>query len=201
MAMNTISPESRLSRYAAVAAQSPSPSATAPIPNWDSRPPRPPSRRRTRDRRPCKLKYELKIRSSAGTGNSVYRARLARHVIHQQILAEIVGSSEVGLAAAHLRNFLHKLHQPQLAGQHKSIDHYPGTLAFGYFFEGLADDERIESKSVFINSAIFQSKRRRFAVGNHHDLTHVFALPLQDALRQPQSFAGIGVIRAHLHSR
>ena len=36
---------------------------------------------------------------------------LARHVIHQQILAERLGSGEVGFAAAHLRDLLDKLHQ------------------------------------------------------------------------------------------
>ena len=37
--------------------------------------------------------------------------RLPRHVIHQEILAERVWSSEIGFAAAHLSHFLDKLNQ------------------------------------------------------------------------------------------
>jgi len=37
--------------------------------------------------------------------------RLPRHVIHQQVLPQRVRRREVGLSAAHLRDFLYELHQ------------------------------------------------------------------------------------------
>src|SRR5579883_1108671 len=39
---------------------------------------------------------------------------LALHVIHQQIFAESMRSSEVGFATAHLRHALHKLNQAEI---------------------------------------------------------------------------------------
>src|ERR1035441_6120964 len=41
----------------------------------------------------------------------------------------------------------------------------------------------------------------RFAVGDHHDLLHVFALALQDALRHAEALARIGVVRSDLDAR
>ena len=40
---------------------------------------------------------------------SMNRARLPVHVIHQQVLPQIVGCREVGLAAAQLGDFLDEL--------------------------------------------------------------------------------------------
>src|SRR5450759_5208691 len=49
----------------------------------------------------------------------VNRLGLPRHVIHRQMLPERVWRREAGLAPAHLRHFLNKLHQPDIRGQHK----------------------------------------------------------------------------------
>ena len=43
--------------------------------------------------------------------------------------------------------------------------------------------------------------RRRFSVRHHHDLFHVFALRLQDAAREPQTFRGVRVVRTNLRRR
>src|ERR1700737_3594212 len=60
----------------------------------------------------------------------VNRLRLARHVIHQQILAERVGSREVGLAAAHLSYFLNELHQSVVRRQHEGVNQHARPFTF-----------------------------------------------------------------------
>ena len=87
--------------------------------------------------------------------------RLARHVIHQQILAERVGSGEVGFAAAHLRNLLHELHQAVIGSQHEGIDQDAGAFALRDFFERLADHQRIETEGILVDPAIFERERGR----------------------------------------
>ena len=83
----------------------------------------------------------------------------------------------------------------------KRINQYSRALALGNFLERLGHHKRIEPKSILVNAPIFQSQRRRLAVGNHHNLPHVFLLPRQNPLRQPKPFARIGVIRTNLHAR
>src|SRR5207302_5608215 len=70
-----------------------------------------------------------------------------------------------------------------------------------HLFEGLADDKGIEAKSVLVNAAVLEGERRRLAVGDHDDLTHVFFLAEEDALGHAQAFARVGVIRADLNAR
>ena len=95
-----------------------------------------------------------------GQGNrrtrSVDVASFALHEIHKQILAEILRGREVCFAAAHLRNFLNKVDQRIIRGQHEGIDHDVGALAFVYFFERFADHEWIEPKSIFVDAAVFE---------------------------------------------
>ena len=50
-------------------------------------------------------------------------------------------------------------------------------------------------------SYTFDEAGRRFAVSDHDDLLHLFALRLQNAARQPQSLGGVGVIRTDLRDR
>jgi hypothetical protein len=50
------------------------------------------------------------------------RTGFAVHIIHEQVLSEIVGRGEVGFATAQFGDFLDKVHQPEIAGQHKRID-------------------------------------------------------------------------------
>jgi hypothetical protein len=69
------------------------------------------------------------------------------------------------------------------------------------FLERLRDDQRIEPEGILVNAAVFQSERRRLAVGNHHDLAHVFFLARQNALGQAQAFARVRVVGADLHAR
>ncbi len=107
---------------------------------------------------------------------------------------------EVGFAAAHLRDFLDEIDEGIVGGQHESVDHDVGALAFVDFFEGFADHEGIEAESVFVDAAVFEGERGGLAVGDHDDLAHVFFLAEQDALRHAQAFAGIGVERADLHA-
>ena len=75
-----------------------------------------------------------------------------------------------------------------------------GFSALRDFFERLRHDQRIETKSVFIDAAVFERQRRGLAVGDHDDLPHVFFLLRQDALCQAQTFARVRVIRSHLHA-
>src|SRR5882762_6516234 len=99
----------------------------------------------------------------------------AGHVVHEEILDEGVG-----------------------AGKHEGVDHDAGALAFVYFLEGLADDERIEAESVFVNAAVFEGESGGLSVGDHDDLAHIFLLAEKDALGHAQAFASVGVIRADL---
>jgi hypothetical protein len=63
--------------------------------------------------------------------------RLPRPVFHQQILAERVGSDEVGLATPHFGDLLHELHEAVIRGQHERVDQHAGALALGNLFESL----------------------------------------------------------------
>ncbi len=125
---------------------------------------------------------------------------LPRHVVHEEILAEGVGRGEVGFASAHFGDFLDEVDQGIVAGEHESVDHDARALALIYFLERLADDKGVEAEGVFVDAAVFQGERRGLAVGDHDDLPHVFFLAKEDALRQAEAFAGVGVIRAHLHA-
>ena len=71
----------------------------------------------------------------------------------------------------------------------------------GDFLERLRHDQRIEAEGIFVDAAVFERQRGRLAVGDHHDLLHVFFLAREDALRQTQSFARVRVVRADLHAR
>src|SRR5262249_9740308 len=101
-------------------------------------------------------------------------------------------------AFGNVGNFQEKINEGIVAGEHESIDHDAGALAFVHFFERLADDEGIEAESVFVNAAVFESKSGRFSVGDHDNLAHVFALAKQNALGDAQAFAGVCVKRADL---
>src|SRR5438445_5829369 len=82
----------------------------------------------------------------------------AGHVVHEEILAEGVGSGEVGFAAAHFGDFLDEVDERIIAGEHEGVDHDAGALALVYFFEGLADDEGIEAKGIFVDAAVLESE-------------------------------------------
>src|ERR1700730_10293460 len=127
-------------------------------------------------------------------------ARLFPDVIHQQVLAQRVRRGEIGFAAAELGNFLHEVDQAVVAGEHKSIDQDSGTFAFGDFFQGLRDHQRIEAEGVLVNAAVFEREGGRLAVGNHNDLAHVFLLARENSLSQAQALAGVGVIGANLNT-
>jgi len=120
------------------------------------------------------------------------------HVVHQEILAEGVGSGEVGFAAAHFGDFLDEVDKRIVAGEHEGVDHDAGALALVYFFEGLADDEGIESKGIFVDAAVLESEGGGLAVSDHDDLAHIFFLAKEDALGEAKALAGVGVIWADL---
>src|SRR6266436_2311616 len=105
------------------------------------------------------------------------------HLVHQQVLAEGVRRSEIGLAAAHLRDFLNEVDEAVVASKHEGVDHDARTLAFVDFFEGLADNERIQAESVFVDAAVFERESGGFSVGDHDDLAHFLFLTEHDALR------------------
>src|SRR6267142_2825924 len=64
----------------------------------------------------------------------------------------------------------HVVHEGVVAGKHEGVDHDAGALAFVYFLEGLADDERVEAESVFVNAAVFEGESGGLSVGDHGDL-------------------------------
>src|ERR1700719_708759 len=84
-------------------------------------------------------------------------AGLTANVIHQQVLAKRIGRREIRLATAQLRYFLHEMNQAIVAGEHESIDEYSGTLTFRNFLKRLCHNQRIKTKSIFVNAAIFES--------------------------------------------
>ncbi len=84
-------------------------------------------------------------------------AGFAGNVIHQQVLAESVGSCEVGLAPAHLRDFLNELHQAVIARQHERVNHDSRALALVDFLERLADNEGVQAERVFVDSSVLES--------------------------------------------
>src|SRR3954466_13505934 len=61
--------------------------------------------------------------------SSVDGFRLARHVIHQQILAKRVWGCEVRLASTDLRDFLHELNQPKVRSKHERVNHHSAAFA------------------------------------------------------------------------
>jgi len=75
-------------------------------------------------------------------------ARFFLHIIHQQILAEGVGSGEIRFAPTEFRHFLHEVDEAVVARQHKRVDQNSGFSAAAHFFQCLRDDERIETKRV-----------------------------------------------------
>ena len=77
----------------------------------------------------------------------------------------------------------------------------PDLAALGHFFERLRDHQRIEAEGVLVDAAVFERQRRWLAVGDHDDLAHVLLLLRENALRQAQAFARVGVVRADLHAR
>src|ERR1700677_4860038 len=112
-------------------------------------------------------------RMQARTGNDesappslVNVAGLLADIIHQQILAEGIGSGEIGLAAAKFGNFLDEVHQAVVAGEHESVDQNPGSLALRDFLERLRDYQRIQAEGVLVNAPVFQRQRGRLAVSD-----------------------------------
>src|SRR5271154_2728201 len=121
-------------------------------------------------------------------------AGLAADVIHQQILSESVGRREISLAAAKLRHLLHEMDEAIIARQHESIDQDPCAFALRHFLERLRHHERVEAESILVDAAILESKRRGLAVGDHHDLPHVFLLARKNALRKAKPLSRVGVV-------
>ena len=131
----------------------------------------------------------------------MHRFHAAGHEVHEQVVTEILWGGEVGFAAAHGANLLDELHEGEVAGQHEGIDHDVGALAAGYLFEGLGDDERVETEGVLVDATVGQGERRGLAVGDHDNLLHVFVLASENALRHAKAFAGVGVVRPDFDAR
>ena len=121
----------------------------------------------------------------------------AGHEVHQEIVTEILWSGEVGFATAHRADLLDELHEREVAGEHEGVDHDVGAFAAGDFFEGLGDDEWVEAEGVLVDAAIGEGEGRRFAVGDHDDLLHVFILARENALCHAETFAGVRVVGAY----
>ena len=75
------------------------------------------------------------MRLEATINQSMNGPRFARHVVHQQVLAESVRGREVGLSAAHLRDFLNKLNQPVVDASMNVLIRMPARLHFGLLRE------------------------------------------------------------------
>ncbi len=111
------------------------------------------------------------------------RSRFALHVIHQKILPQVVWCGEIRFAFTHLGDFLNEIHQAIVRRQHEGVDQNAGSLALVHFLQSFSNNKWIESERVLVNASVLKRKRRRLAVGDHHDLAHVFALPQQNSLR------------------
>jgi hypothetical protein len=68
----------------------------------------------------------------------VDRPRLAVHVVHQEVLAQRIGRSEVSLAAAQFRHLLDEVDQPVIAGQDEGVAQDALALAAAHPFERAA---------------------------------------------------------------
>ena len=119
------------------------------------------------------------------------------HVIHQHVSAKGPRRREVRLAVADLSHAAHEADEIGIPREHERVDQDPGLAARGNFAERFRDDERVETEGVAVDSAVGARQRRRFAVGDHDDLTHVLALPFENAAREPQPLARVRVVRAH----
>ncbi len=97
--------------------------------------------------------------------------------------------------------FWTKFTKTVIAGQHERVDQNALLAAAVYFFERLANYQRIEPERIAVHAAVLQSQRARLAVGDHHDLAHVFAFALQQALRKDQTVASVRVVRSDLDAR
>src|SRR3972149_3438096 len=89
------------------------------------------------------LGWEPEIRdvNAAGLVDSL---RAPVQVVEQEILAQGVRGSEVGLAAGDLAHLADEVHQAVVAGQHESVDEDAGAPAAGHFLHGFGHPERIE---------------------------------------------------------
>ena len=72
----------------------------------------------------------------------------------------------------------------------------PLLAARGDLRARLGDDERVEAEGVLVDAAVGLRQRRRLAVGDHDDLAHVLALPIENPAREAQAFARVRVVRA-----
>lgn len=127
-------------------------------------------------------------------------ASLALHVVHQEVLTKIIWCGEIGFAFAHFRNFLDKIHEAVIGGEHERVDENAGTFALIHFLQGFSNDKGVETECVFVNAPIVERECRRFAVGNHDNLAHVFALTKQDALSHAETLASVCVVGTDLNA-
>src|SRR5438067_7512303 len=118
---------------------------------------------------------------------SMNRLRLLVHVVHEDALDERVGRREVRLALADGGDAAHEAHEIVVARQHERVDHDAALAARGDLGARLSDDERVEAEGVLVDAPVGLRERRRLAVGDHDDLPHVLALPIENPPRQPQA--------------
>src|ERR1700722_13168974 len=85
-----------------------------------------------------------------GCSMLVHSFHAAGHEVHEEIVAEVLRSSEVGFASTHGGDFLYELHEGEVAGEHEGVDHDVGALAAADLFEGLGDDQGIEAEGVAV---------------------------------------------------
>ena len=115
-------------------------------------------------------------------------------------MPECVGRREIRFAAAHFRDFLDEAHQSGIGSEHEGVDQDTCALALGNLFQSLTDHQRVQSKRILVDAAVFHGEGRWLAIGDHDDLLHVFALALQNSLCEAQTFACIGVVGSHFHA-
>src|SRR5690349_6081069 len=122
-------------------------------------------------------------RGMEGGSKLMNRLGLAIHVIHQDVLAERVRRREVCLSTADRGHPSDERDEIGIPRQHECIDHDARLLARVHLRERFGDDERVEPEGVLVDLAIRAGERRRLAVGDHHDLPHVFLLAFEDPPR------------------
>src|SRR5262249_13581022 len=125
-------------------------------------------------------------------------ARSSSQVVHQYVLAKRHRGSEIGFALADLGHFLDEVDKVIVVSQHECVDQDPAAAAKRYLSELSAQYSWIELHWILVDLAVVQRHCRRFTVRYHDYLAHVLPLRHQYAPGEPQSLAGICVIRTNL---
>ena len=90
---------------------------------------------------------------------SMYLAGAPSHIIHQDVLAQSQSRREISLPLADFSYPLDEVNQVIIISEHKGVDHYSAAAAGGHFPKGLAQDQRVETHRVLVDSSSLHRHR------------------------------------------